>query len=76
MDAKIAKNLVELKQSLKQNATLGPLVNLAKTLDQAQALLQLFDGLVEKNVRHTISMTAGRGRVKYIIQYLLIFCIG
>jgi len=64
LDAKIAKNLVELKQSLKQNATLGPLVNLAKTLDQAQALLQLFDGLVEKNVRHTISMTAGRGRGK------------
>ena len=66
MDAKINKELADLKESLKQNPILGPLASLAKTLDQAKALMQLFDGLVEKNVRHTISMTAGRGRVQLI----------
>jgi len=70
LDAKINKELADLKESLKQNPTLGPLVSLARTLDQAKALMQLFDGLVEKNVRHTISMTAGRGRViKHYNQY-------
>lgn len=54
---------MELKESLKQNPVLGPLAGLARTLDQAQALLQLFDALVEKNIRYTISLTAGRGRV-------------
>jgi len=65
LNAKINKQLADLKDSLKQNQVLGPLVALARTYDQANALMQLFDGLVEKNVRYTISMTAGRGRVNF-----------
>jgi len=72
LNAKINKQLADLKESLKQNQILGPLVSLARTYDQANALMQLFDGLVEKNVRYTISMTAGRGRGKSAAMGIII----
>lgn len=54
---------------MKDNTLVGPLVNIAKTLDQAKAgnqlnLVMMFvEAIVEKNFRSTISLTAGRGRV-------------
>jgi len=42
----------------------GPLVNIAKTLDQAKAIMAFIDAITEKNLRYTISLTAGRGRVR------------
>ena len=63
MDTKITKELEDLKTSLKDNAILGPLVKIARTLDQAKSIMLMFDALIEKNIRYTVSLTAGRGRV-------------
>ena len=63
LDSKITKELEDLKISLKDNNILGSLVKIAKTLDQAKAIMLMFDTLIEKNIRYTVSLTAGRGRV-------------
>ena len=49
--------------SLKDNSIIGPLIKFSKTLDQAKAIMVMFDTLLEKNIKSTISLTAGRGRV-------------
>lgn len=40
------------------------MVNKCKTLDQARAVMSLVDSISEKNLKQTISLTAGRGRGK------------
>ena len=39
-------------------------MNLCKTLDQAQALLEFVDAITDKKLDRTVSLTAGRGRGK------------
>lgn len=56
--------LVELKASLEDTPTAGSLVGLAKTLDQAQAILSFLDAISEKSLRSTVALTAARGRGK------------
>ena len=43
---------------------MGNLVSLAKTLDQAKAVLSFLDAISEKTLRSTVALTAARGRGK------------
>lgn len=57
--------LEELKQSLADTPNVGCLIELARTLDQAKAILVFLDSCSEKDQsRQTIAMTAARGRGK------------
>eukprot|EP01101_Sappina_pedata_P010021 TRINITY_DN6209_c0_g1_i1.p1 TRINITY_DN6209_c0_g1~~TRINITY_DN6209_c0_g1_i1.p1 ORF type:complete len:1101 (-),score=571.46 TRINITY_DN6209_c0_g1_i1:37-3276(-) len=58
------KELQELKMSLKDTPPLGDLISIAKTLDQAKALLVFIEAISEKTLRSTVSLTAARGRGK------------
>lgn len=59
-----AQELKELKESLADVQPAGSLVNLAKTVNQAQAILTFIDSISEKTLRSTVTLTAGRGRGK------------
>ncbi|KAF7978671.1 hypothetical protein HWV62_45204 [Athelia sp. TMB] len=61
-DADVA--LTELKASLADTPHVGALATLAKTLDQAQALLTFVDAIAEKTLSSTVTLTAARGRGK------------
>jgi len=57
--------LRELKESLIETPHVGVLVDLAKTVDQAKALLVFLEACSEKtHVTSTVAMTAARGRGK------------
>ncbi|KAK7063629.1 RNA cytidine acetyltransferase [Favolaschia claudopus] len=56
--------LEELRQSLADTTPAGPLLTLAKTLDQAQALLTFIEAISEKTLSSTVTLTAARGRGK------------
>lgn len=56
--------LAELKTSLQDTQPVGSLVNCCRTLDQAKALLKFIEGISEKTLRSTVSLTAARGRGK------------
>jgi N-acetyltransferase 10 len=58
------KELQEIKDSLIDTQPVGSLVTLAKTVDQAKALLTFVDAIAEKTLRNTVTLTAGRGRGK------------
>lgn len=58
------KELEELKESLQDTKPVGSLVTLAKTVDQAKALLTFCDAISEKTLRSTVTLTAARGRGK------------
>uniref|UniRef100_A0A093US12 RNA cytidine acetyltransferase n=1 Tax=Talaromyces marneffei PM1 TaxID=1077442 RepID=A0A093US12_TALMA len=58
------KELQEIKDSLADSQPVGALVTLAKTVDQAKALLTFVDAIAEKTLRSTVTLTAGRGRGK------------
>ncbi|KAI9136920.1 putative nucleolar ATPase Kre33 [Paraphysoderma sedebokerense] len=58
------KELKELKESLKDTQPVGTLVNCARTLDQAKALLTFIEAISEKTLRSTVALTAARGRGK------------
>ncbi|PYH82943.1 nucleolar ATPase Kre33 [Aspergillus uvarum CBS 121591] len=58
------KELKEIKESLEESQLVGPLVKLARTVDQAKALLTFVDAIAEKTLRSTVTLTAGRGRGK------------
>lgn len=53
-----------IKESLADVKPAGPLVNLAKTEDQAKAILNFIDAISEKTLKNTVTLTAGRGRGK------------
>lgn len=58
------RELATLKESLADVQPAGLLVNLAKTVNQAQAILTFVDVILEKTLRLTVALTAGRGRGK------------
>ncbi|KAL1971782.1 hypothetical protein VTN31DRAFT_1870 [Thermomyces dupontii] len=58
------KELEEIKQSLADSQPVGSLITLAKTVDQAKALLTFVDAIAEKTLRSTVTLTAARGRGK------------
>lgn len=56
--------LKELRETLADTKPVGDLVKLAKTIDQAQAILTFTDSIAEKTLSSTVTLTAGRGRGK------------
>lgn len=61
------KSRVELdniKESLADSPPVGSLIRIAKTVDQAKALLTFVDAIAEKTLRSTVTLTAARGRGK------------
>ena len=58
------KELADLKESLEDVQPAGALVNIAKTVDQAKAVMTFVDAIAEKTLRSTVTLTAGRGRGK------------
>ena len=58
------KELDGIKKSLVDSQPVGSLVTLAKTVDQAKALLTFVDAIAEKTLRSTVTLTAARGRGK------------
>lgn len=59
-----AEDLTELKKTLADTQPVGPLVEKARTIDQAKALLRFEEALSEKTLRTTVALTASRGRGK------------
>ena len=55
-------DLENLKNTLEDTPHVGAIVNLAKTLDQAKALLTFLEACSEKTSRSTVALTAARGR--------------
>lgn len=58
------QELKDLKDSLADVQPAGSLVSLAKTVNQAQAILTFVDVISEKSLNSTVALTAGRGRGK------------
>jgi len=56
--------LKELKAQLKETKPIGNIVGICKTLDQARSVMQIIDTISEKDLKTTLSLTAGRGRGK------------
>ncbi|KAF8550100.1 DUF699-domain-containing protein [Imleria badia] len=56
--------LKDLKDSLADTKPIGELVKLAKTIDQAQAVLTFVEAIAEKTLASTVTLTAARGRGK------------
>lgn len=59
-----SQELDDIKESLAETQPLGPLVKLAKTVDQAKALLTFVEAISEKTLASTVTLTAARGRGK------------
>ncbi|KAF8340689.1 GNAT acetyltransferase 2-domain-containing protein [Cantharellus anzutake] len=64
LTSKPEKELKELKSSLSETKPVGDLIQLARTLDQAKALLTFIDAIAEKTLSSTVTLTASRGRGK------------
>ncbi|CAE6402143.1 unnamed protein product [Rhizoctonia solani] len=60
----IEQELNELKESLADTKPIGELIKLAKTTDQAKALLTFVEAIAEKTLSSTVALTAARGRGK------------
>ncbi|RYP57994.1 hypothetical protein DL769_009168 [Monosporascus sp. CRB-8-3] len=58
------KELERIKESLEDTQPVGSLVTLARTVDQAKAVLTFVDAIAEKTLRNTVTLTAARGRGK------------
>ncbi|KAI9430553.1 DUF699-domain-containing protein [Lactarius indigo] len=56
--------LKELQETLADTKPVSDLIKLAKTVDQAQAILTFVDAIAEKTLSSTVTLTAGRGRGK------------
>ncbi|EPS40963.1 hypothetical protein H072_5125 [Dactylellina haptotyla CBS 200.50] len=63
-NSKSKKDLEAVKEMVADVQPTASLVNLAKTADQAQALLTFIKAITEKSLRNTVTLTAGRGRGK------------
>ncbi|KAL8909839.1 MAG: hypothetical protein Q9171_004863 [Xanthocarpia ochracea] len=63
-NSKARKELDGIKEGLVDSQPVGSLIQLAKTADQATALLTFVDAIAEKTLRSTVTMTAARGRGK------------
>lgn len=53
-----------IKEDHMEQQPTGSLISLAKTVDQAKALLTFTDAIAEKTLRSTVALTAARGRGK------------
>ncbi|KAI9784774.1 MAG: killer toxin resistant protein [Geoglossum umbratile] len=62
--SKSKKELDGIKGSLAGSQPVGSLITLARTVDQAKALLTFVDAIAEKTLRSTVTLTAARGRGK------------
>lgn len=58
------RELADLKTSLEDVQPAGALVGLSRTVNQAQAILTFVDVILERSLRSTVTLTAGRGRGK------------
>jgi N-acetyltransferase 10 len=58
------RELDNIKEALQDTQPVGPLVNLAKTVDQAKALETFVAAIAEKTLKNTVTLTAARGRGK------------
>lgn len=58
------QELKDLKEGLADTQPAGSLVSLAKTVNQAEAILRFIDAIAEKTLNSTVALTAGRGRGK------------
>ena len=58
------KELKNIKEGLADTKPVGSLIQLARTVDQAKALLTFVDAISEKTLRSTVALTAARGRGK------------
>lgn len=58
------QELKQIKDSLTDTQPAGSLVSLAKTVNQAEAILRFIDAIAEKTLNSTVALTAGRGRGK------------
>ncbi|TKA28205.1 RNA cytidine acetyltransferase [Salinomyces thailandicus] len=58
------KELDSIKESLADTQPVGSLVQLARTTDQAKALLTFVEAISEKTLASTVTLTAARGRGK------------
>ncbi|KAJ2996615.1 hypothetical protein NUW58_g916 [Xylaria curta] len=58
------KELDSIKESLQDTEVVGTLAGLARTVDQAKAILTFIDAITEKKLRGTATLTAARGRGK------------
>ncbi|PHH83277.1 hypothetical protein CDD82_2457 [Ophiocordyceps australis] len=56
--------LETLKEENREQEPLGSLLGLAKTVDQAKALVTFTESIAEKTLRSTVTLTAARGRGK------------
>lgn len=56
--------LEKIQDDLAETQPVGALVKLAKTVDQARALLTFVDAIAEKTLQSTVTLTAARGRGK------------
>ncbi|KAF2096667.1 putative nucleolar ATPase Kre33 [Rhizodiscina lignyota] len=59
-----SRELATIKESLVDTQPIGSLITLARTVDQAKALLTFVDAIAEKTLRSTVTLTAARGRGK------------
>lgn len=62
--SKFEKELDGIKENLASSQPVESLVKLAKTVDQAKALVTFVDAIAEKTLRSTVTLTAARGRGK------------
>ncbi|KAI6251012.1 RNA cytidine acetyltransferase [Erysiphe necator] len=58
------KELENMKEALVDTQPTGALMSLAKTVDQAKALLTFVEAIADKKLRNTVTLTAARGRGK------------
>ena len=58
------RELGEVKESFSDTQPIGSLVQLARTTDQAKALLTFVEAIKEKTLASTVTLTAARGRGK------------
>ncbi|KAF3440479.1 hypothetical protein FNV43_RR18763 [Rhamnella rubrinervis] len=58
------QDLKNLKDELNDNFPVGPLIKKCCTLDQGKAVITFLDAILDKTLRSTVALLAGRGRGK------------
>ncbi|XP_076899312.1 RNA cytidine acetyltransferase 1-like [Bidens hawaiensis] len=58
------RDLKALKEQLKDDFPVGPLINKCCTSDQGKAVITCLDAILDKTLRNTVALIAGRGRGK------------
>ncbi|XP_076938228.1 RNA cytidine acetyltransferase 1-like [Bidens hawaiensis] len=58
------RDLKDLKEQLKDDYPVGPLIKKCCTLDQGKAVITFLDAILDKTLRSTVALLAGRGRGK------------